>query len=378
MYWLSGESAASGESPPETDILTTHLHLQDLCMGSQRDSKGTEPVLKEFLAWMLWGAKQGSFAEQNGAAELGAGPKQGPQMVFPWKFPWRSCSLTGQQHVEVTSSTWNQAAFSGSQAWEQGEGEKEAPESWSVIGWFQCSAPTLWAGSRHREHKFRVSVCDWVLVQPYVLPSWFSSKVWKQSKTVQIKTRETGDLGGNVAQECACLACTASTGWCTHLPVIPALARQKQEDQNSRSPSVHSNFESSFKLAQRKGSEEGKKNEKLNCLCGGREARKMPVFDMPLVCLHSVCNLADPELCSFWISLWNRCQTWNTQNYIFWLEKLLLISSLYQMSIEGMTYLHYILLNHNSLLCSINRKCIVSIVTAWEGYLCLNESVKAL
>lgn len=122
MYWLSGESAASGESPPETDILTTHLHLQDLCMGSQRDSKGTEPVLKEFLAWMLWGAKQGSFAEQNGAAELGAGPKQGSQMVFPWKFTWRSCSLTGQQHVEVTSSTWNQAAFSGSQAWEQGEG----------------------------------------------------------------------------------------------------------------------------------------------------------------------------------------------------------------------------------------------------------------
>lgn len=41
-------------------------------------------------------------------------------------------------------------------------------------------------------------------------------------------------------------------------------------------------------------------------------------------------------------------------------------------------HLHYILLNHNSLLCSINRKCIVSIVTVWEGYLCLNESVKAL
>lgn len=119
MYRLSGESAASGESPPETDILTTHLHLQDLCMESERDSKGTQPVLKEFLARMRWGPKQGSFAEQNGAAELGAGPKQGPQMVFPWKFTWRSCSLTGQQHAEVTSSSWSQAAFCGSQAWEQ-------------------------------------------------------------------------------------------------------------------------------------------------------------------------------------------------------------------------------------------------------------------
>lgn len=30
------------------------------------------------------------------------------------------------------------------------------------------------------------------------------------------------------------------------------------------------------------------KNEKLNCLCGGREARKMLVFDMLLACLECV------------------------------------------------------------------------------------------